>query len=40
MGRVFQIISWAGYIFLAVIVVIAILAFTGHFDPSVKNPTS
>ncbi len=40
MGRIFTFISLLGYAFLAVIVVIAILALFGVFEPSLANPAS
>lgn len=40
MGRVFLIVSGAGVVVLAVIIVLAIFALTGHFEPSHAGPAS
>jgi hypothetical protein len=40
MGRVFLFVSGAGVVVLGVIIVLAILALTGHFEPSHAGPAS
>ena len=38
MSRVFQLISMVGALLLIAIVILAILSFTGAFEPSYTNP--
>lgn len=40
MGRTFMVLSGLGAIILAVIIVLAIFALTGHFEPSHAGPPS
>lgn len=40
MGRVFMVLSTLGFCILAIIVILAIWALTGHFEPSHPAPPS
>jgi hypothetical protein len=40
MGRVFMAISALGVVILAIIVILAIVALTGHFEHELTNPPS
>jgi hypothetical protein len=40
MGRVFTLVSMVGVVVLAVVIILAILSLTGHFDPTYTNPPS
>lgn len=40
MGRVFMVLSGIGAILLVVIIILAIFALTGHFQPSHAGPAS
>jgi hypothetical protein len=40
MSRVFQFVTLVGAVILVALVITAILALSGHFDPSFTNPPS